>query len=230
MTTTIIIDSLIDDDFADAMKYDRAIKTLMWILAIPNILGTVLLTFSMNSPGTPPTPASPTSAKKSLPFFTGLKIALKNVNYLMILAFMSTSTGLVGVIQLQMPNILCPFGFSKNFSQSYAVAILISSGVIGSVIISKIADKTGKIELIAKICIVPATFGIIGFVLFGTGILDNVSISQNLVIASLSIFGFFGYPLMPLSYELSVETTYPVGPATSAGLCWIISSLGTGQF
>ena len=128
------------------MKYDRAIKVLMWILAIPNVIGTVLLTFSMTSPGTPPTPASPTSAKKSLPFFKGLKMALRNLNYLMILAFMSTSTGVVGVIQLQMPNILCPFGFSKSFSQSYAVAILIPSGVIGSIIISKFADKTGKIE------------------------------------------------------------------------------------
>ena len=209
------------------MKYDHALKVLMWISAIPNILGTILLTFSMKSPGTPPTPASPTSAKKSLPFFKGIKIALKNIHYLMILVFLGTATGLVGVIQLQMPNILCPFGFSKNFSQSYAVVILICSGITGAVIVSKIADITGKIELIAKVCLVPATIGITGFILFGTGILESISTSQSFIIASVAMLGFFGYPLMPLCYELSVETTYPVGPATSAGLCWIISSLGS---
>ena len=37
--------------------------------------------------------------------------------------------------------------------------------------------------------------------------------------------GIFAYPTLPLSYEISVETTYPVGPATSAGLNWIIASL-----
>ena len=40
-----------------------------------------------------------------------------------------------------------------------------------------------------------------------------------------AILGSFAYPILPISYELSVETTYPVGPATSAGLNWVFASL-----
>merc|ERR1719362_2200323 len=42
---------------------------------------------------------------------------------------------------------------------------------------------------------------------------------------SCALLGIFAYPILPIGYELSVETTFPVGPATSAGLNWIISSL-----
>lgn len=36
-----------------------------------------------------------------------------------------------------------------------------------------------------------------------------------------SLFGFFGFSIYPVAMELSVECSYPVGEATSAGLIFI---------
>lgn len=41
------------------------------------------------------------------------------------------------------------------------------------------------------------------------------------VAAVCSLFGFFGFSTYPIAMELSVECSYPVGEATSAGLIFI---------
>lgn len=41
------------------------------------------------------------------------------------------------------------------------------------------------------------------------------------VAAVCSLFGFFGFSIYPVAMELSVECSYPVGEATSAGLIFI---------
>jgi len=41
-----------------------------------------------------------------------------------------------------------------------------------------------------------------------------------LIAFSISLFGFFGLPLIPACMELGVEITYPVSEATSSGLLW----------
>ena len=42
-----------------------------------------------------------------------------------------------------------------------------------------------------------------------------------LVAAVCSLFGLFGFSAYPVAMELSVECSYPVGEATSAGLIFI---------
>lgn len=45
---------------------------------------------------------------------------------------------------------------------------------------------------------------------------------QKVAVAAVcSLFGFFGFSIYPVSMELSVECSYPVGEATSAGLIFI---------
>lgn len=41
------------------------------------------------------------------------------------------------------------------------------------------------------------------------------------VAAVCSLFGFFGFSIYPVAMELSVECSYPVGEATSAGLIFV---------
>lgn len=45
---------------------------------------------------------------------------------------------------------------------------------------------------------------------------------QNVAVAAVcSLFGFFGFSIYPVAMELSVECSYPVGEATSAGLVFV---------
>lgn len=45
---------------------------------------------------------------------------------------------------------------------------------------------------------------------------------QKAAVATVcSLFGFFGFSIYPVAMELSVECTYPVGEATSAGLIFV---------
>lgn len=46
--------------------------------------------------------------------------------------------------------------------------------------------------------------------------------NQGIAVAvACSLFGFFGFSIYPVAMELSVECSYPVGEATSAGLIFI---------
>ena len=119
---TYVISPTIVDGFAkdeDSLedgegKYDASFSALMWIYFVWNAVGTFLITFFMRYPGTPETPASPTSLEKVLPFWEGIWRCLTNPMYITLCATMSCGLGVISILMVSLPSVMCPWGYSAS--------------------------------------------------------------------------------------------------------------------
>lgn len=221
----LIVDSFAKDEFEltdGEGKFDSSFEALMWIYFIWNAIGTLLITVFMRYPGTPPLPASPSSLEKVLPFWQGIWRCLTNPMYIMLCATMSCGLGVISILMVSLPTVLCPWGYDDKWANSWGIVILITSGTISSTIFAIVVDRVGHMVTFMRVLMVGVLIGFIMFIWFATTEPNYVAFGF-----ATAFLGIFAYPTLPMAYELSVETTYPVGPATSAGLNWIISSLAS---
>ena len=138
-----LVDLLAVENEDGTKNFDLSFQVLMWFYFVWNLLGTLLITFFMSNPGVPPSPASPTSEQPVLPFFKGVWTALKNPMYLLIVGTMACGMGLVSVIEVELPTIMCPWGFNDIFASSYSITILNVSGTVSSFFFAVVIDKYG---------------------------------------------------------------------------------------
>ena len=121
---------------------------------------------------------------------------------------------------VSLPSVMCPWGYDDKWANSWGIVILITSGTVSSTVFAIIVDKVGHMVTFLRVLMIGVLVGFMFFIWFATTEPNYVAFGF-----STAFLGIFAYPTLPMAYELSVETTYPVGPATSAGLNWIISSL-----
>ncbi|XP_066576327.1 solute carrier family 49 member A3 isoform X2 [Amia ocellicauda] len=95
-------------------------------------------------------------------------------------------------------------------------ALFIVFGVVGAFLLGLFVDKTKKFTEVTKINMCLAALACIAFALVSQMKHQNFAIA-----AASSLFGFFGFSIYPVAMELSVECSYPIGEATSAGLIFI---------
>ena len=143
-----------------------------------------------------------------------------------------------------MVQFLCTFGYDNTFSSCICVSILIGTGIAVSLVVSLLVQDTRKVFTISsysfrseknfpmvknfirrhvvalKIVIGVALLGITGF-----NIAMRYPDNKIAIGITIAIYGGAGLAALPLMNELIVETTYPVGEATSTGVSMMASQL-----
>ena len=124
-----------------------------------------------------------------------------------------------------MVQFLCPHGYSNVFSSSICAAAMIGSGLVCSVILSFFIDGTERHVVAIKILI---PFALMSSIAFTVAMMfpDN----ESLILLTCVMYGAAGLSAYPIACELTVETTYPVGEATSTGIFVTFGQLLAGQF
>lgn len=122
-------------------------------------------------------------------------------------------------------------------------ALFIVSGIVGAILLGVYVDKTKRFIEATKINMSLSALSCIAFSVVrkeGSGSRKNCRRRENAhrslfsssqvalmqqqkvaVAVVCSLFGFFGFSIYPVAMELSVECSYPVGEATSAGLVFV---------
>ena len=118
------------------------------------------------------------------------------------------------------PTILCPLGFSKVYAEMIAITCIVLSGVIFGYFLGLLIQWKGEIVRVAK-CV---TIGL-GFAAVFVAYCMQSKVEYISTTLALIIFGAFGLALLPICFELCVETTFPVGQASSSGISWILGQL-----
>ncbi|CAH1782577.1 unnamed protein product [Owenia fusiformis] len=202
---------LIANVVSPAIVYDVSKFQLMIIIfAIPAGVGVIMATAGIWS-SVPPTPPTSSAANVSEPFFEGLKKLAKNKAYWVLAISFGSGLGLFTSLTTLLEQILCPRGYGNSFS-GLCGALLIAFGILGAAIAGIIVDKTKKFEEVAKLLYGFAAISGVFFALIAREINQAV-----LIAVATSLFGMFGFALYPICLELSVECSYPVGEAVSAG-------------
>ena len=129
-------------------------QCLNWLYFVWNFAGTLLITIFMRHPGVPPSPASPTSDEKVLPFFTGLLACITNPKYLMLCGTMSAGMGIVSILMVSMPSIMCPWGFDPEWANTYGITILIGSGTLSSMVMAFAVERYGNMVTTMRVLMI----------------------------------------------------------------------------
>lgn len=192
---------------------------MLCIESVPAALAVAMATIGVCS-SKPPTPPSASAEAPSQSFLVSIKSLLKNKAYWLLVLSIGCGIGLFCAMTTVLSQILCPWGYDSNFSGVVCNSALIGGGIVGAILASIIADKTRKHTEIAKICLVLSTLALISF-----AVMHSYRDLAAPIAVSLGVFGFFALPVYPIGNELCVETTYPVGEATSSGILMMVGQL-----
>ncbi|XP_061690301.1 solute carrier family 49 member A3 isoform X2 [Syngnathoides biaculeatus] len=199
---------------AVARTPDR-IPVLMLVYSIPTCLICFLATVFIRSSAPPTPPSASAEHSTSEPFLQGVKLLLKNRAYLVLLVCFGSGVGVFTCFSTLLDQILCVQGYTNDFA-GLCAALFIVFGIGGAALLGRYVDKTKRFTEAVKINM---AFSALAGIAFSVVCLTQ---RQNVAVAvACSLFGFFGFSIFPVVMELSVECSYPVGEATSAGLIFI---------
>ncbi|KAI9481680.1 MAG: major facilitator superfamily domain-containing protein [Benjaminiella poitrasii] len=174
--------------------------------------------FIPKKPKTPPSYSASSKNKFALSFRQSLWELFTNWNFLIIMVAFGILCGLASAFTSLLTQIVNPYGIN-NDDAGYLGAAFIVAGLVGAVVTGVFIDKTGRHKIVIKIYvpIVGALYLAFYFVV-KTG-------NYNAMMAVCVLLGFFTFSLLPVSLELSVESSYPISEAISSSMLWICSQV-----
>ncbi|CAJ0928788.1 unnamed protein product [Ranitomeya imitator] len=104
----------------------------------------------------------------------------------------------------------------KEFISGLCGALFIVFGAIGALLCGLYVDRTKKFTEVVKISFALTALTVIVF-----AVVSNLKKVAPLLVVICSLLGFFGFAIYPISMELAVECSYPVGEGSSTGLAFI---------
>ncbi|XP_061643715.1 solute carrier family 49 member A3 isoform X2 [Phyllopteryx taeniolatus] len=183
--------------------------------AVPACVICFLATVAVRSSAPPTPPSASAEFSTSEPFMQGVKLLLKNRAYLVLLLCFGSGVGVFTCFSTLLDQILCVQGYTNDFA-GLCAALFIVFGIVGAALLGRYVDKTKRFTEVIKINM---AFSALAGIAFSVVCLMQ---RQSVAVAAVcSLFGFFGFSIFPVVMEVSVECSYPVGEATSAGLIFI---------
>ncbi|XP_054648649.1 solute carrier family 49 member A3 [Dunckerocampus dactyliophorus] len=193
----------------------QEIPALMLVYAVPACVICFLATVGMRRSAPPTPPSASAEHSTAEPFVHGIKLLLGNRAYLLLLMCFGSGVAVFTCFSTLLDQILCVQGYTNDFA-GLCSAIFIVSGVVGAVLLGLYVDKTKKFIEAIKVNMSLST--LVACVFAVVCLMQE----QKVAVATLcALFGFFGFSIYPPMMEMSVESSYPVGEATSAGLIFI---------
>uniref|UniRef100_A0A3Q2GNB3 Solute carrier family 49 member 3 n=1 Tax=Cyprinodon variegatus TaxID=28743 RepID=A0A3Q2GNB3_CYPVA len=183
--------------------------------AVPACITCFLATVGIRSSKPPMPPSASAESSGSEAFIHGLKLLLKNRAYLILLLCFGSGIAIFTCFSTLLEQILCVKGYTNDFA-GLCGALFIVFGIVGAGIVGVYVDKTRRFTEVTKMGLSLSTLSCIAF-----SVVCLMPDQKVAVAAVCSLFGFFGFAIYPVAMELSVECSYPVGEATSAGLIFV---------
>ncbi|KAI1888246.1 hypothetical protein AGOR_G00183050 [Albula goreensis] len=194
---------------------ENNIPLMLGIYAIPTVVACVLATLGIWESVPPSPPSASAEGSNSEPFLQGLKLLLMNKAYLILLLCFGSGIAVFTCFSTLLEQILCVKGYTNGFA-GLCGALFILFGVVGAAFLGIYVDRTKKFMETTKISLCLCSLACIAL-----AVVSQLRDQKAAVAAICSLFGFFGFAIYPIAMELSVECSYPVGEATSAGLLFI---------
>ena len=168
--------------------------------------------FTKERPATPPCP--PELEVRSL-VFDGMKDALRNKNFLLLLVIFFVGLGTFNAVTTWIEDMLRPRGFSIT-QAGITGGLMIVGGIIGALIIPSLSDRYRRRTTFIVLAILGAILGLSG-VTYAT--------SYAFLLISAFILGFFLLSAGPIGFQYGAEVTYPTPEGTSNGLLLLMGQI-----
>nr|XP_029518038.1 solute carrier family 49 member A3-like isoform X1 [Oncorhynchus nerka] len=191
------------------------ISSLLFIYAVPATIICFLATVGIRDSSPPTPPSASAESSTSEPFLEGIMLLLRNKAYMILLLCFGSGIAVFTCFSTLLEQIMCVRGYPNDFA-GLCGGLFIVFGIVGAGFLGLYVDKTKKFIEATKVNMSLSALACIAFSVVSQ--MRNQRIALAIV---CSLFGFFGFSIYPVAMELSVECSYPVGEATSAGLIFI---------
>ncbi|XP_039975893.1 solute carrier family 49 member A3 [Xiphias gladius] len=188
---------------------------LLLAYAVPSCIICFIATVGIRSSAPPTPPSASAESSGSEPFVHGVKLLLKNKAYLVLLLCFGSGMAVFTCFSTLLQQILCAQGYADDFA-GLCGALFIVFGVVGAGALGLYVDKTKRFTEATKVNMSLTALACVAF-----SVVSRLREQKAAVAAVCSLFGFFGFSIYPVAMELSVECSYPIGEATSAGLIFV---------
>uniref|UniRef100_A0A8C7UMV9 Solute carrier family 49 member 3 n=1 Tax=Oncorhynchus mykiss TaxID=8022 RepID=A0A8C7UMV9_ONCMY len=191
------------------------IPLLLFIYAVPAAITCLLATVGIRDSAPPTPPSASAESSNSEPFLEGIKLLLRNKAYMILLLCFGSGIAVFTCFSTLLEQIMCVRGYTNDFA-GLCGGLFIVFGIVGAGFLGLYVDKTKKFTEVTKVNMSLSALACIAF-----SVVSQMRNQGIAVAVACSLFGFFGFSIYPVAMELSVECSYPVGEATSAGLIFI---------
>ncbi|KAL2089113.1 hypothetical protein ACEWY4_016012 [Coilia grayii] len=197
------------------MNFFGDLFILLLVYSVPAVVVCCLATVGIRSSAPPTPPSASAEHSNSEPFLQGVRLLLRNRAYLLLLVCFGSGMAAFTCFSSLLEQILCVKGYTNDFA-GVCGALFILCGALGAAALGFYVDRSRKFTEATKVNMCLSSLGCSAFAVF-----SQVRSQKVAVAVVCSVFGLFGFSIYPVAMELSVECSYPVGEATSAGLIFI---------
>ncbi|KAM5194486.1 solute carrier family 49 member A3 isoform 2-T2 [Mantella aurantiaca] len=208
----IFLANLFSPVIASEVQY---VPLVIGIYGVPAVVACILATVGIYDRAPPTPPSASAIHSTSEPFFSGLKQLLRNKAYVILMICFGSGLGIFTAFSSFLEQILCFRGY-PNYISGLCGALFILAGATGALICGLYVDRTKKFMEVVKIC-----FALTALFLSAFAVISNLSNQPVLLAVICSLLGFFCFGQYPITMELAVECSYPVGEGSSTGLAFI---------
>jgi len=163
----------------------------------------------------PPTPASPQEQEERSLAFDGLRQALRNRGFLLLLALFFIGLGVFNSVTTWIEEIVGPRGFSST-QAGLTGGLMVAGGVVGALILPTLSDRARRRVPFIIIGLAGAALGLVG-ITFAAG--------YPLLLAAAFVLGFFLLSTGPICFQYGAEITYPAPEGMSTGLLLLMGQI-----
>lgn len=190
------------------------ITLLMFTEAIiVSVVAVLVLVLFKSKPSIPP---SVSAGEQRAPFCKAISKLLRTPAYMLLFFAFSMGLGTFNALATMIQPLITHYGFSSvpttQADVSLFGALIIISGLIGSAVICLVVTKTHAYKRTILCLFVTATCFSVVYVF--TLSLKSLPVTACVIF----VMGFVLTPVLPVSYELGCEITYPIGEEMSGGL------------
>ncbi|XP_004383635.1 solute carrier family 49 member A3 [Trichechus manatus latirostris] len=195
------------------------IPLMLGVYVIPAGVACLLATACLweNVPPTPPSAAAASST--SVKFLDGLKLLMRNKAYIILALCFGASIGIFSSFTALLEQILCVKGYYNDFA-GLCGALFIMCGFLGALGLGLYVDRTKNFTEATKIGFCLTSLACVAFAVVSQ--LPGQTIWLAVV---CSLFGLFGLSIAPITMELAVECSFPVGEGIATGLVFVLGQI-----
>ena len=190
-----------------------SIPTMLLIYGVVAVAGSaIFLIFAREHP---PTPASADGDDVRALVFDGIKLALRQRDFLLTMVIFFIGLGVFNGVITWIEDIVRPRGFSIT-QAGLAGALMVGGGVLGALILPALSDRYRRRVPFIVLALSASILGLLG-ITFASVFL--------MLLAGAAIMGFFLLAAGPIGFQYGAEVAYPAPEGTTTGLLLLIGQV-----
>ena len=190
-----------------------SIPTMLLVYGVVAVAGAAI--FLIFAKEHPPTPASADGDEVRALVFDGIKLALRQRDFLLTMVIFFIGLGVFNGVITWIEDIVRPRGFSIT-QAGLAGALMVGGGVLGALILPALSDRYRRRVPFIVLALSASILGLLG-ITFASVFL--------MLLAGAAIMGFFLLAAGPIGFQYGAEVAYPAPEGTTTGLLLLIGQV-----